>query len=71
MLVISVCFLVNCLNSLLLKSSSTHETILDSKLFNSLKEIETKKIEKILPKEVEQEKKVSPPEKGTNHLKTR
>lgn len=34
-----------------------------------IKEKETKKIEKILPTEVKQEKKVSPPEKGTDHLK--
>lgn len=45
-------------------------TILDYKLIHSLKEIETKKIEKILPTEIEQEKKVSSPEKGTKHLKT-
>lgn len=37
---------------------------------DSLKEIETKKTEKIWPTEVEQEKKLSPPEKGTDHLKT-
>lgn len=43
---------------------------MQQKLIHSLKEIETKKIEKILPTEVEQEKKVSPPGKGTDHLKT-
>lgn len=37
---------------------------------NSLKEIETKKIEKLVPTDVEQEEKVSPPEKGTEHLET-